>query len=82
MRTFYKSVRQCLGDTASPRLRDASGDKCVASQGRQADEDMAAPTDVTAMSSLVQATRLGVLAQLCHAAAHVGARSTPVCDGL
>ena len=42
---------------------------------QEEEEDTAAPTavtDVTTMSSLVQATRSHALAQLCHAAAQVG----------
>lgn len=74
MRTFYKSVRQCLGDTAAPRPQDHRT-RAPSHGSQEEEEDTAAPTavtDVTTMSSLVQATRSHALAQLCHAAAQVG----------
>ena len=76
VRSFYKSVRQCLLDTVSRKLPKLPGSSIAAhatSPACQEDEDMPPGTDVTPVSSLVQAINLGALTNLCGASAEVGA---------
>ena len=73
VRSFYKSVRQCLLDTVSRKLPASSGATNTPSAACQELQHMPPGTDVTPVSSIVQAINLGALTNLCLASVQVGA---------